>query len=200
MNIGGRAMRRPEYDMGVRRGAAALVAVALVATLLVACGREKRDTARQPTAASPVNAPSASSTPRAATPSPTATANPEQAVLEAYRRFWEAYAIAVLNLDPTQVETVAAGDRLRGIQEEVEDLRRRGLAIRVNVTHNPIVVEVSGERAVVYDEMVNNSFHVNAQTKEPRVASGSGVLLKDTYYLQRVDGGAWKVVDGGRQQ
>jgi hypothetical protein len=174
--------------------------VALVATLVVACGREKRETARQPTAPSPVNSSGVSSTPRPATPSPTAIASPEQAVLEAYRRFWEVYATAVLDLDPTPVEAVAAGNRLRGIQEEIEDLRRKGLAIRVNVTHNPIVVEVSGERAIVYDEMVNNSFHVNAQTKEPRVASGSGVVLKDTYYLQRMEGGTWKVIDGGRQQ
>jgi len=177
MSIGGRAVTRREEDMGVRHGAAALAAVGLVVTLLVTCGRDKQETTQQPNSDSALSTPAVSGTPRPATSNPTATASPEQAVLEAYRRFWEAYAIAVLELDPTQVETVAAGDRLRGIQEEIEDLRRRGLAIRVNVTHNPMVVEVSGERAVVYDEMVNNSFHVNAQTKEPRVASGSGVLL-----------------------
>jgi hypothetical protein len=200
MSVAGRGARMRENAMGVRRGAAALAVVGLVAALLVACGRDKHDTARQPTADSPVRTPSTSSTARPDTPSPTATASPEQAVLEAYRRFWEAYAVAVLNLDPTQIEGVAAADRLQGIQEEIEDLRRRGLAIRVNVTHNPMVVEVRGDRAVVYDEMVNNSFYVNAQTKEPRVASGSGIMLKDTYYLQRMEDGSWKVIDGGRQQ
>lgn len=182
-----------------------VVAATSVVVLLAGCSRGEGKTEPQATAATatPTPVPTAAAAP--VTPSPTARLGQsrqeaERMVLGAYQQFWDVYSQAVLDLNPAPVESVASGERLQGIRDEIEDLRRRGLAMRVSVTHNPLIIEMSEDSAVVYDEMVNKSFFVNAATKEPRTASGSGMLLRDTYILQRAADGTWKVVSGGRQQ
>ncbi|MGE0538770.1 MAG: hypothetical protein AB7R89_01135 [Dehalococcoidia bacterium] len=128
---------------------------------------------------------------------PTATPAPQEEVLAAYHRYWEAYGQALLDLDPTRVQDVAAGDRLQRIQEEINELRRRGVAARTNVINNPVLVEIDTDSATIYDELVNNSFYVDAVTKQPSQASGSGEVVRDTYQLQKIDG-VWKVVGSSR--
>lgn len=131
---------------------------------------------------------------RTATPTPSPTLTPEQIVLAAYARFWEAYGRALLDLDATLVEPVAAGERLQQIREEVDGLRRQGVAARVMITHNPVVIELTDSSAVISDQMVNNSVYVNPQTKQPTSqATGSGDKFQDTSRLRRIDG-VWKVV------
>jgi hypothetical protein len=127
----------------------------------------------------------------------TATPTAEQDVLEAYTRYWDAYSLALLNLDASLVEGVATGDELQRIREEVASLKSQGRAARVVVTHKPVVIEASRSEARLLDEMVNNSFFVDPVTKDPPAASGSGVLLRDTYYFQHVDG-RWMVVRSTR--
>ncbi len=138
---------------------------------------------------------------RTATPAATPTATPsiEQEVSEAYLRYWDAYAEALLNLDPGLAEGVASGQELRRIREEVETLRSQGVALRVVVEHNSVVLEASENSAVVFDEIVNNSFYVDPETKEPPVGSGSGEILRDTFYFERIDG-QWMVVRSTRQR
>lgn len=139
------------------------------------------------------------------TSSPTSTATPRapqslvDEVLEAYMAYWEAYSLALLNLDPAQAEPVAAGEELERIHEEIGTLRSQGVAARVVVQHNSAVVEVSKGSAVIFDEMVDNSFYVDPVTKEPPIASGSGEVLRDLFYLERVDG-KWIVVRSVRQR
>ena len=188
----------------MRQISRAVVAATSVVLMLAGCSRgEDRFEPRATVATTPAtSARTTAATP--VTPSPTASLGQnrpeaERRVLEAYQQFWEVYSQAVLELDPAPVESVASGERLQGIREEIEDLRRRGLAMRVSVTHNPLIIELNEDSAVVYDEMINKSFFVNAATKEPRTASGSGMLLQDTYTLQRAVDGTWKVVSGGRQ-
>ena len=43
------------------------------------------------------------------------------------------------------------------------------------------------------DEIVNNSFLVDAETKEPPEAEGSGERFQDTFDMEKVDG-RWVVV------
>lgn len=128
---------------------------------------------------------------------PTAAASVEDAILADYMRYWDAYGDALLNLDESLVEGVAKGAELERIHEEIADLRSQGRAARVVVTHNPVVVEVSGTSARLLDEMVNNSFFVDPVTKEPPVASGSGEVLRDTFELELVNGD-WLVVRSTR--
>jgi len=148
--------------------------------------------------------PSASSTPAAtqtAVPTvvPTATPSVEEEVSQGYLRYWDAYSQALLNLDATLVEDVASGERLQLIRDEIEGLRSQGLALRTVVTHNPVILQASESSAVLYDEIVNNSFYVDPQTKDPPVAPGSGEILRDTYYLELTNG-QWMVVRSTRQR
>jgi hypothetical protein len=138
---------------------------------------------------------------RAAAPtaSPTAAPSVEDQVSQAYLRYWDAYAEALLNLDPALAEGVASGQELQRIREEIETLRSQGVALRVVVEHNSVVLEASENSAVVFDEIVNNSFYVDPETKEPPVGSGSGEILRDTFYFEKIDG-RWMVVRSTRQR
>lgn len=130
---------------------------------------------------------------------PTATQTVEGEVIEDYMDYVEGYKKALLDLDIRQVEAFASGDELQSIRQEIEKLRAQGVALRVVVTHNPVVAQISGNSAVVVDEMVNNSFYVNAQTKEPPVASGSGEVLRNSFRLEKVRD-RWVVTQVTRQQ
>jgi len=88
---------------------------------------------------------------------------------------------------------------LQLIRDEIEGLRSQGLALRTVVTHNPVILQASESSAVLYDEIVNNSFYVDPQTKDPPVAPGSGEILRDTYYLESTNG-QWMVVRSTRQR
>ncbi|MPZ49735.1 MAG: hypothetical protein GEU75_10665 [Dehalococcoidia bacterium] len=130
-------------------------------------------------------------------PTPTPTATIEDEVLAAYARYWEAYSQGLLNLDASVVEGVATGDELQRIRQEIANLRSQGRAARIVVTHKPVVIEASNTAARLLDEMVNNSFFVDPVTKDPPAASGSGDVLRDTFYLERIDG-RWMVVRSTR--
>jgi hypothetical protein len=133
------------------------------------------------------------------TPAATATVSPEDEVVTAYLHYWDAYSQALLDLNPALVEGVAAGEELQRIQEEIDGLRSQGLALRVDVSHNFVLLDVTSDSATLYDEITNNSFYVDAETKEPAQGSGSGEILKDTFYFQKI-GGDWKVVRSTRQR
>lgn len=139
----------------------------------------------------------------ALTTTATATAMPtpsfEEEVGAAYLAYWDAYAAAVLNLDPTLVEGFATGEELDGIREEIETLRSQGVALRVVVEHDFSIVEAADGTATVFDEYVNNSFAVDPETGEPPTASGSGEVLRDAFFMER-NGGRWSVVRSVRQQ
>jgi hypothetical protein len=130
-----------------------------------------------------------------ATATPTAT--PEDEVLAAYFRYWDAYSKALLEVDARLVEGVAGGEELRRIQTEVAELKALGRAARVVTTHKPVVIEVTSTSARLLDEMVNNSFYVDPVTKDPPIASGSGEVLRDTFYLELMNG-RWLVTRSTR--
>ena len=73
------------------------------------------------------------------------------------------------------------------------------VALRVVVEHDFAVLEVADGTATVFDEYVNNSFAVDPETKEPPTAAGSGEVLRDAFFLERLDG-RWFVVRSVRQQ
>ena len=183
-----RSHRTDVMDMTLLRRLGLLV---VLTVLLAACngGGETRD-------ASPT--PAATETPPP-TAAPAATPSVEEEVSQAYLHYWDAYSQALLNLDATLVEDVASGERLQLIRDEIEGLRSQGLALRTVVTHNPVILQASESSAVLYDEIVNNSFYVDPQTQDPPVAPGSGEILRDTYYLESTNG-QWMVVRSTRQR
>lgn len=127
----------------------------------------------------------------------TATQSIEDQVAEAYLAYWDAYADAVLNLDATLVEEFATGEELERLRAEVETLDNDGVAVRVVVEHDMLVTLISETEATVIDEVTNNSFHVDATTKEPATAPGSGEVLRNTFFLELIDG-RWIVTRGTR--
>jgi len=164
-----------------------------LSVLLAACGGGSSHTTP---AASPTSAPTATPAPTAV---PTATPSVEDEVAAAYARYWDAYAQSLLNLDASLVEGVASGEELQRIRDEIEGLRSQGLALRTVVTHNPVILDSSESSAVLFDEIVNNSFYVDPQTKDPPEAPGSGEILRDTYYFETING-QWMVVRSTRQR
>lgn len=170
-----------------------ILAVSLSAVLpLVACDGDD-DTSETPTTTA---SPSVTET---GTAPPTATVSIEDEVIQSYLAYWDRYAAAVLDLNADLVADVAGPEELARVQGDVEMLRTQGVALRVVIEHNPVVVESSNTTAVVYDEMTNNSFYVDPVTKEPPQAEGTGETLKDTFFLEKVDG-QWTVIRSVRQQ
>jgi len=182
------------------RRLAIMVALAALALAVFGCDGGGGDGERVEGQGSPT--PAATATAIVAptqTPPASATVSPEEEVEAAYLRYWDAYSQALLDLNPALVEGVAAGEELQRIQEEIHGLRSQGLALRVDVSHNFVVVDMTSNSATFYDEITNNSFYVDAETKEPGQASGRGEILKDTFYFQKISGD-WKVVRSTRQR
>lgn len=146
------------------------------------------------------DSPTATATATAAVAIETATPTPslEDEVAEAYLAYWDTYADAVLNLDASLVEGVAAGEELESIRAEIVALERDGVALRVVVEHDFLVVLTSDTTATVVDEVTNNSFFVDAVTKEPPTAEGSGEILRDQVFMEKVDD-RWVAVRSARE-
>lgn len=163
-----------------------------IGLLAAACGTGH---SARPTGTPPVS----STAPRTATPTTSSTpaASFEKEVEVTYLAYWDAYSAAVLNLDVTRVEGFAEGEELARIRDEVETLKANGVALRVVVEHALLVVRTSASEATVVDEVVNRSFYVDPVTKQPPTATGSGEVLRNTFFLRKVDG-RWVVIRGLR--
>lgn len=173
---------------------AILAAFGSIALLLVTCNGG----GGEPTP--PVSKPSLTPSPAAtATAEATPTLSVEEEATQAYLGYWNAYAQAVLNLDVSLMQGVAGGEELQRIQDEIEELRSQGSAVRIRVEHNYVIVDSSPDSVVLFDEITNNSFLVDADSKEPTDAPGSGEILRDTFYLQKT-GDTWLVVRSTRQR
>lgn len=182
--------------MTVIRAAVMSVVWAIATIVLAACGGD----------ASPTPTPTATvaASPTVTPTEPPATATPSleeiaDEVAEAYLAYLDAYAEAVLHLDIALVEGFAAGDELESIREEIEMLRADGVALRVVAEHDVTVIDVTGDTALVADEIVDNTFYVDARTLEPPEAEGSGDTYRDLVTLERIDG-RWLVTSGARDR
>ena len=137
------------------------------------------------------------------TPYPLPTASPEVAVAvsDAYMHYWSVRADALLALDSSGLDQVAAGDELAALDKNIDSFREQGRALRTDVQHQFSVLTVINDQAVVTDHFRDSSIYVDPVTHEPlpgQVAPGSpdeapeiGVLYK----LELIDE-AWKVVQG----
>lgn len=179
----------------MRRGVRAVLcaAAALTTPLLVACGDGDEPagtptvTPTAPQAASPTSSPV--TTPTVAT---------EDEVLAAYAYYWDVYAEALFDVDPSRLSEVMTGARLQRALDEIERLKDDGQAVRIVVDNDPLVVSVGGGEAVVADVYENSSYLVDATTKEPVGDRGEPNTLRDTFTLVLEDG-LWKVRDSLRQ-
>ena len=139
-------------------------------------------------------------------PSPAATATAEatptpsleEAIIEAYLRYWDVYGEGLYDLDTSHLSEVMTGPRLERALDEVENLREEGRAVKIVVENHPVVVQVEGDRAVVFDEYENQSHFIDPTTKEPVGEPGAGEVIRDTVTLTR-SGQTWKVLDSVRE-
>lgn len=134
-----------------------------------------------------------------ATPSPSPTLeasptapSPRAEVREAYLRQWDVYSQAVMSLRTNELEEVLTGKALSVVRDEIEDLRRDGLAVRVEVEHNIRRVRIADAvTAVVVDRYLNHSVTIDADTGEPKERDPNQIVI-EAYTLKKVEG-VWKV-------
>ena len=183
---------------------AVLVAVALVAVLLALGGGDGEQHAGA--AAGAVRAaavpPAPEVPPPTAVPTPTPAPAPalsvEEEVEAAYLAYWDAYALAALWLDASLMEGFASGEELRRIRDEIASLRESGVALRVVVEHDLLVVVTSPASAVVVDRITNRSFYVDPVSKQPPRAEGGGEVLRDTVFMEKA-GEIWIATGSQRE-
>jgi hypothetical protein len=135
------------------------------------------------------------------TPLPLPTAPPEAAaaISDAYLRYWSVTANALLNLDPTGLDQVAADDELASLQKNIEDLRSQGRALSTDVQHHASVLTAFDDSALVSDRVRDSSVYVNPDDHQPlpgQIAPASpdeAPEVTAVYQMELVDG-AWRVV------
>ena len=135
------------------------------------------------------------------TPLPLPTARPDvaAAVSDAYQRYWSVRADALLRLDPTGLDQIAAGDELAALDKNIEDLRAQGRAVKTDVQHHMSVLTVFEDKALVSDRVRDSSVYVSREDHQPlpgQVAPSSpdqAPEVTSIYELELVDG-TWKVV------
>ncbi|MGQ0680247.1 MAG: hypothetical protein ACT4OM_11460 [Actinomycetota bacterium] len=119
-----------------------------------------------------------------------------EAVLIAYRRFWELYQLtgadpAVADLDAMAEVT---GPELMESQEEgIMTYLERGTRLEGSLAVSPRVVELEPTRALVQDCIVNSLSEVNVATREVVLAPDPFPFVVDAV-LQKT-GGAWKLTE-----
>ena len=181
------------------------MAAALAAVLLASGGGDGEQHAGAPARAVPVAAvPPAPSAPPVvphvptATPAPAPAPSVEEKVEAAYLAYWDAYALAALWLDASLMEGFASGEELRRIRDEIAFLRESGVALRVVVEHDLLVVVTSPASAVVVDQVTNRSFYVDPVSKQPPRAEGGGEELRDTVFMEKA-GERWIATGSQRE-
>lgn len=164
----------------------------LVVAMAAACGDDGAESTPTATAA-------AHSSPTPTVPQPTATPDPKAEVLDAYAKYWEVYAKALRNRDDRRLDEVMTGPRLERGMAEIAGLIADDRAVEQVVRLNPIVVQIVGDQAVIFDEYENYSYYVDPATHQPlRPTPSTPQVLRDTVTMHRIDG-VWKVFDGVRQ-
>lgn len=123
----------------------------------------------------------------------TTTTSVEDAVLDAYRAFWDGFFAAADPPDPNHraLSEVATGEQLDRLRELFTERRTEGIAARRGETRqHPQLIGVSETRATVADCWLDEGVMVDAETGE--VISDRKVWLEGEFTLER-DGGTWKV-------
>jgi hypothetical protein len=143
-----------------------------------------------------------------ATPSPrpstaeTVSASPttsvEEAVTAGYLQYWHVYSDALYNLDGSRLSDVMTGPRLQRAINEVSALLQQGRAVKIEVSNQPVVLQINGDRATVFDEYQNRSGFIDPATKEPLSSPGAAEVIRDSVTLTQIDG-VWKVLDSVRE-
>ena len=125
-------------------------------------------------------------------PSPTATSTDVKTQVEqAYLRYWDVYADAMLRLDPSRLSDVLADKALANHNQEVQAQRSKNQPVRISVEHDYALTIVDQATVSVEDNYVNHSVRLDPQTKQP-VDEDPNQRVRRTYTMKKVDS-VWKV-------
>jgi hypothetical protein len=119
----------------------------------------------------------------------------EREIEEAYARYWEVRSQAYLTLDTSRLSEVMAGEELRREEKQVRDLQAQGRAGKLDYEFHPTFRTVSADQAVIYDEHINRSLHMDPVTRQVFPTAQAPELEKVSYEFRKIEG-KWKVVDG----
>jgi hypothetical protein len=131
---------------------------------------------------------------RGAVASPTNMIDVEQAVEQAYLRYWDVYGDALYTLDTSHLDEVMAGTELQLALERIEGLRSSNQAAKIDVEHNHVIVDISSTTAAIEDRYLNKSYLVDATSKQPLQSPDEGEIESIACRLELRDG-IWKVVE-----
>lgn len=124
--------------------------------------------------------------------SPTpATGDTRTQIEQAYLRYWDVYADALISLDTSSLNEVLTGDALENVRRQVADQRSKNEPVRVRVEHDYRILIVDQATASVEDTYINHTVRVDPQTKQPTEPDPND-RVRRTYTMKKVDG-VWKV-------
>ena len=133
------------------------------------------------------------------TPVPSGTTSPEEQVLKDYANYWQVYAQALRDGDASHLGEVMTGPRLDRALQEIADLVNQGKAVEVVVNSQPVVVQISGDQALLLDHYENQSHFIDPVTKKaPQPTPTPGSAIGDHVTLQ-LSGAVWKVKESVRE-
>jgi len=119
----------------------------------------------------------------------------EREIEDAYARYWQVRKQAYLSLEVSLLAEVTAGEELQREERQIGALAAQGRAARLTYEHRPSIREVSADRALVFDELVNHSVFVTAATGQELPTNAPPQIEKVSHEFRKI-GGRWKVVDG----
>jgi len=205
--------RRPFWVVGLAL-LAAVVAVLVGSYLLGTRLGPRTGTDPVPTApsvAAPTTAPTAATGAATSQPSiaPTPSGLPpgigvassptELAIGAAHERYLRVYSEAVLNLDTAHLDEVLAGEALRSVTDEVNELKRQGRPVKINESDRLVALaDVTETSAVLMEVFTSRSVYVNSATGQPYPRTGPPERISQSYKFQKIDG-VWKIVDWSQQ-
>lgn len=123
----------------------------------------------------------------------------EREIEAAFQRYLQIYSQAVWELDATHLHDVLAGQALRWVTDEVNQLKAEGRPVKIVEEERKVALaRVTETSATVVDDYVSHSVYVDPQTKQPLPRTKPPTRVRQSYELRKIDG-IWKIVDGTRE-
>lgn len=123
----------------------------------------------------------------------TTTLSLEGEVLAALDQFWKVLARAYYDLDPTGLDRVASGEPLKVVTDELAERKAKGWPMQLVEQHDYQFLELTANRAVLRDRIVNHSVRLDPVTREPTEPAPSDTRV-DVLTFERREG-RWILVD-----
>lgn len=130
---------------------------------------------------------------------PIASSPLEREVEAAFQNYLQVCSQAVWELDTSHLHEVLAGEALRWVTDEVNQLKADGRPVKIIEEERKVALaRVTETSATVVDDYVSRSVYVDPQTRQPLPRTKPPTRVRQSYELRKIDG-TWKIVDGTRE-